>query len=204
MSGDFKEFLRTHHACGEDIEWVSDRDLVTAWMECENAGWMIWLLDEIGAPSGVLSEIAIRCAERVLPIYESEYPGDSRPHTALISARRYLTSEISRQELRAAAHATVYAARYVAHAAADAAYAIVYAIHAAAHAARNAATAAEHAAHAAGNAAGVAAHAAGYLAERQEQADIIRAVVSVEDVQMWYAEATRNMHEIISPDVRSI
>jgi hypothetical protein len=67
---------------------------------------------------GVLDEVMLRlwacdCAERVLPIYERECPGDLRPRQAIEVARRYARGEATLEELaaaRAAARAAASAA----------------------------------------------------------------------------------------------
>lgn len=71
---------------------------------------------------------ACDCAERVLPIYERDYPNDRRPRAAIETARRYANGEATRKELAAArdaaGDATWAAARTAAWAAArDAAWA---------------------------------------------------------------------------------
>jgi hypothetical protein len=138
---------------------------------------------------GVLDEVTLRlwacgCAERVLPIYERERPGDLRPRQAVEVARRYARGEATLEELdaardaavcadRAAAWAASYAASYAAVAAAgdaarDAARAASYAASAAARAATDAAWGAARAAWAA---AWDAAWAAAWAAERQWQGE---------------------------------
>ena len=57
--------------------------------------------------------LAIKIAEVVLPIFEEQYPEDSRPRKAIEAARLYLAGEIGKEELeaaRAAAWAAAWAA----------------------------------------------------------------------------------------------
>ena len=57
---------------------------------------------------------AADCAERVLPVFERERPGDNRPREAIAVARRFANSEATREELaaaRAAAESAAWAAR---------------------------------------------------------------------------------------------
>ena len=61
------------------------------------------------------------CAERVLPIYEAEYPGDDRPRRAIEAARGFVRGEIDEVALGAAWAAAWAAARAAARAAAWAA-----------------------------------------------------------------------------------
>ena len=61
---------------------------------------------------------ACGCAERVLPIFERERPGDARPRAAIETARRYANGEATREETAAAGDAAWDAARAAAGAAA--------------------------------------------------------------------------------------
>ena len=53
---------------------------------------------------------AADCADRVLPLYERAYPGDSRPREAIIAARAWALGEISVWTAEAAAEAAGRAA----------------------------------------------------------------------------------------------
>ena len=67
---------------------------------------------------------ACDCAERALPIFERERPGDTRPRAAIAVARRFAAGGATRAELAAAGAAAGAAARAAAGAAAgDAAWA---------------------------------------------------------------------------------
>lgn len=48
---------------------------------------------------------AVNCAEHVLHLYESAFPGDDRPRKAIQAARDYANGRISRHAVYAAAHA---------------------------------------------------------------------------------------------------
>src|SRR3989304_4555450 len=39
----FHDWLIEQDACAEAIEWTGDRDITTAWRECERGDWMHWL-----------------------------------------------------------------------------------------------------------------------------------------------------------------
>lgn len=64
---------------------------------------------------------AADCAERVLHLYEQEYPDDSRPRDAIVAARAFANGEIDEEQLAAAQAAAWAAARAAATAAAWAA-----------------------------------------------------------------------------------
>ena len=51
------------------------------------------------------------CAERVLPIFETQYPGDDRPRKAIEAGRAWVRGYITVSEARAAALAAHAAAR---------------------------------------------------------------------------------------------
>jgi hypothetical protein len=87
----------------------------------------------------VLVEFACRVAERVLPIYEKKYPGDTRPRAAIDAARAFAESKISLQDLREAKAKAWRAADADADAYADAYAIAAYAAYAAAYAAADAA-----------------------------------------------------------------
>ena len=108
----------------------------------------------------IVKTFALDCAERAIPAYEAEYPGDLRVRAAIEVSRRHLRGETTIDEAKTAANAACAAV-----AAACAAYAAACAAYAA-----NAANAA-YAAYAAACAAYAAAADAGdnYDAERRWQ-----------------------------------
>lgn len=105
---------------------------------------------------------ACDCAERVLPLWERQYPGDERPRRCLAVARAYADGEATADELTAARDAA-WAARYAAWAAAEAASRYAAGI--------TAWAAAEAAARAAAETAWTAAGAAARAAERAWQTE---------------------------------
>jgi hypothetical protein len=65
----------------------------------------VWLLRAV--PEQQASErdriarlFACDCAERVLPIYEAQHPGEERPRRAIQAARRFALDEISSSEMK--------------------------------------------------------------------------------------------------------
>jgi len=62
-------------------------------------------------PEETLSEPVCRLAEDVLPIYESEYPGDNRPRHAIEVKRQWLRGAATDEELAEAQEAAEAAAR---------------------------------------------------------------------------------------------
>jgi hypothetical protein len=109
---------------------------------------------------------ACDCAERVLPIFEKQYPDDKRPRQAIDTARKFANGDATQEELAAAWAAAWAAARG---AAGDAAWAAAWG--AAGDAARDAARGA--AGDAARDAAWDAAWAAAWDAEKSEQSKIL-------------------------------
>ena len=66
---------------------------------------------------------AARCAEHVLPLFESAQPGDPRPRQAIAAARAWTRGELTMMQARAAGGHAMGAARPLAGAARHAAYA---------------------------------------------------------------------------------
>lgn len=61
--------------------------------------------------------LSVGFAESVLPIYEKQYPGDSRISECLQATRGFIAGIISREDLNAAADAAARAGAYAADAA---------------------------------------------------------------------------------------
>jgi len=117
---------------------------------------------------------AVFCAEQSLPAFESRFPDDKRPRTAIDMAKAWLQSPTARAAAAAADAADAAdAAADAADAAAYAADAAAYAAAAAAYAAADAADAAAYAAAAAADAADAAAAAyAAYAAAAADAAQL--------------------------------
>lgn len=133
-------------ACHEALNWIGERNLATAWAECERADWMLWLCARMEGRKGwpthqqvVLA--ACSCAATALRFVPK---GEQRPARAIATARRWARGKATIEEVRHAAYAD--SAAYVAAGAADAAYAAASAAYAAgaADAAASAAYAAAH------------------------------------------------------------
>jgi hypothetical protein len=90
----------------------------------------LWALRATTEDSKMFSvKFAIACADRVLIIFESKYPGDKRPREAIEAAQAFLLNPSKKTADAAAdaAHAAHAAAYATADAAADAAHAAAYA-----------------------------------------------------------------------------
>ena len=102
---DFVSKLKNLSACSETIEWIGDRDLKTAWNECEHADWMLWLACkmEIGSRQERIHAIC-DCAETALTYVPK---GEDRPRLAIEATRRYADNPTEENRAaRAAAWAT--------------------------------------------------------------------------------------------------
>ncbi len=173
---------RGYHLCRDALDllewlgpeiWVAEADGAIVPDNNKVAVGRARLIRRLPWDERVMRRFAADCAERALPVYEAECPGDDRPRRAVEVARRHAEGAASGDELAAAADAA-RAADWAAEAAAwdaadgaawDAAWAAWDAARAAARAA------AEGAAWAAAGAAWAAAGAAAWAAERQWQAD---------------------------------
>ncbi len=153
-----KEWLKINNACSEGMEYCEQEGLiglpadqfVEKLVEGNKLSWANWLIARALQKFDKV-RYAVYAAEKVLPIFEKEYPGDDRPKNAIAAAKAYIENPCDD-----AAHAAyaAHTAAYAAHAATDAAhaaYAAAYAAHAAAYAAHAAYVvyAADNASHAA-------------------------------------------------------
>ena len=99
------------NACSDAIEWVGDRDLPTAWRECERADWLLWICAKQIGKSGwadhqTVVRMACDCAERSLRFVPA---GEDRPRLAIEAARRW--ADDPTEENLDAAGAAAWAAR---------------------------------------------------------------------------------------------
>lgn len=184
----FRNELRKMYACNAAQEWVGERDLATAWHECQRADWMLWYMARRKVDQRLLVLCACACAETVLKYIPAN---EKRPKQAIMAARRGARGKAAEAEVqvaftRASAAAAAFAdvgadaPAYAAGAAADAAYTAVTTgptRGAAVDAAVNAADAADAAAYdaAADNAINVA--AAAWREAMAKMANIVRRVV---------------------------
>ena len=179
-NAELKADLAKLSACREAVVWLGERDLATAWAECERADFMLWYAAKRCDRKAVVLA-ACACARTALK-YIPE--GEERPRLAIETAEAWTRGEATIEQVRAAADAA-YAYAYDAAAAAYA-YASAAAASAAADdraygdAARDAAAAAAYA-----DAAAAYAAYASYAADNRdkalaEMADIVRGIITVE------------------------
>ena len=160
-----KQYMRDNCGCYEDTKGkldacsfmkldgdISIYDILNSEIPLKDKAWFVVKKCELTERQH--QELAIQCAELVLPIFDAKYPNNDAPRKAIQAATDYLEGNISRGYLLSAAHASyasyaAYAAAYAADAASHAAYAASYAAAYAADAADAAADAAYAAADAA-------------------------------------------------------
>jgi pyruvate/2-oxoglutarate dehydrogenase complex dihydrolipoamide acyltransferase (E2) component len=195
----FTKWLKENGACDPAQEWVTENGYseIEAWQHCHRADWMLWLAAR--RPWGDHVKI-VRCAcacARTALRYVPD--GEDRPRLAIQVAERWCENPSEKNVVAAraaAAAASAAAARAgIAASAAAAAYAAAYAA-AARDATASAAAASAAAASAAAARAGIAASAAAaayaaaraaaadaaYAAANAEMAEIVRGIITVEDV----------------------
>jgi hypothetical protein len=141
-------------ACPEARAWVGERDLATAWAECERADWMLWFASKLGVDRKLLVKAACACARTAMPFVPKK---EARPLKAIETAEAWCRREASIEEVRAAAVAA-YAAAY-----AHAAYA--------------------YAARAAYADADAAAADAAKVSSQKQCADLVRSIIKLEDLK---------------------
>jgi hypothetical protein len=169
--------IRNLRPCPDAVEWLSERDLVSAWVECPQGDWMLWLAARAGVDRRAVVQAACDCAE---PAMRHLPAGEQRPAEAIRLARAWARGQATLAEVRRAADAAVYYGVYYADDADDAS---VYAASlAAAHAATYAyAASPDYAADAAASAAdadAADAEDAAAVASLARRAGIVRARVS--------------------------
>ena len=96
----FRERLFEMGACSEAVEWVGDKTLAEAWVTCERADWMLWLVSKIdGSYTPRIRLAACACARTSLKYVPA---GEDRPRLAIECAERYARGEATKDELAAA------------------------------------------------------------------------------------------------------
>lgn len=86
---------------------------ITTILDSNGLNHAIWALRAVEGHDREIRLYAADCAERVLPIFEAQYPGDGRPRKAIQATRDYAEGRIDAGELeaaRAAAEAAAWAA----------------------------------------------------------------------------------------------
>ena len=131
----FKNRLIKLDACPGAVEWVGDRDLKTAWAECDRADWMLWYAArDKRVKRTTLVRAVCACARTALKYVPA---GEDRPRLAIEAAERWAKrpTEKNKQAADAAYAAYAYAAAAATYAANAAAANAAYAYAAAAAAA---------------------------------------------------------------------
>ena len=177
----FAAQLKSLSACDEAVRWVADRDLESAWAQCEQGDWMLWLAAKANIDRKLLVQAACDCAETAWPYCKLEETLQAAMLCVHVT-REWCEGRTDIEDVREARYAA-----YAAAAAAAAAYAADYAADAdaAAYAAAYAAAAAAYAAAYAVNAADYAADAADAAARAKtlaKCADLVRARIPVQTV----------------------
>jgi hypothetical protein len=95
--------MRELKACGEAVEWLENsphQTLAEAWIACERADWMLWLLVRTYPHTCGQVRLALcSCAETALQYVPK---GEDRPRLAIETARRYARGNATDAELAAA------------------------------------------------------------------------------------------------------
>ena len=108
------EFLKTLRACTGGAEWFAERyteapldEVLDALLANDHADWVRWLLPRCLSAKGA-AELAIWCAEDVLPIWEARFPEDALSRKAIEAAKEAMEHPTAGN--RAAAARAAYAA----------------------------------------------------------------------------------------------
>lgn len=146
--------LKELNPCIEGFKWYSQNikteniNEILPILANHRWDWCRWLFVRLLSDKQS-RQLAIYCAELMLPVFEEAYPSDKRPREAIEATKLYLSGGISDKELAVKRRVATDAAAYASYAATDAyAYAAYasYAAYAAVYAAADAADAATDAA----------------------------------------------------------
>ena len=101
-----QKYLTSMNACPEAVEWVGDKNLKTAWAECERGDWMLWLMGRVCKDERIVVLAAAKTANLVRHLMK-----DPRSRSALDKALEYGGGFDAAASAHAAASAyAVYAA----------------------------------------------------------------------------------------------
>ncbi len=65
----FASLLNSMRACLPAMLWVGHKSIRTAWRDCPNAEWMIWLAVMVGVDTKLIVSVASDIAKACLPLY---------------------------------------------------------------------------------------------------------------------------------------
>jgi hypothetical protein len=188
------DLISDTHPLPEDAEWLRSQPSPAAvWDGCTNPKWLLWLLYQIETPRPLCINLAADMAGHVLSIYETKYPNDKRPRTAVALARACANADPDgNADTRAAFNAASHAANAAAEDALYASHACVFDI---------GTRAAYYAARAAANVAYAATHpGSGYLADVATYSYAADAAVIADDERRWQC---RRIREVIGNRFRT-
>ena len=116
VSGGLVACSNGYHVATADqlLDWLADEVWSVEVEEPQPAGNK-WVCRRVRLVERVMTEREVRlfaadCAEHVLPLFEAEYPTDSRPREAIAAARAYADGKITAGQLNAARDAAWAAA----------------------------------------------------------------------------------------------
>ena len=98
-AAELKKWLTSNYACTESLEWLSDRDLDTAWAECPRGDWLLWLTAKAGIDRKRLVMSACSTAREALRFVPE---GEDRPRIAIETAEAWCRSEATIEQVREA------------------------------------------------------------------------------------------------------
>ena len=110
------KLLNELKACQEAKLWAAGKTLSQAWVECNRADWMIWLLGRSQINKKIIATIAVEFAETCVHNAKN-YPAVAE---CITTVKKYLSGQATQEEL-SAAESSVLAAESAAELAARAA-----------------------------------------------------------------------------------
>lgn len=110
-----REYLLSIRACGDALEWLGDRSIAEAWLDCPRGEWMLWWAPR--CPSFVANgdlhrRIGLAACEIARTALVHVPADDLRPLRAIETTERFWRGEVTLDEVaRAAAWGSTRATR---------------------------------------------------------------------------------------------
>lgn len=82
-----QEWLETHGACAQAVNWVGARSPEAAWNDCPYSSWLLWAAVRVEVDESLFAEVAVSAAKSVLHLIPE---GERRPIRAVEGAEAWL------------------------------------------------------------------------------------------------------------------
>ena len=97
-STDLGELLQDIYLRPEQREWFTNKDLKTAWNECEDGSLMLYVASAF-VTTKQLVRVATEIANLLIPTYEEQYPGDNCMSNCIDAGRKWVNDEMTYEDV---------------------------------------------------------------------------------------------------------